>query len=73
MDNRIDSGNIEGSHEGGIGAVGRQHREAGVADLCARRETATLPGALVIHEKESQLGIGCDRSTQAATKNILFD
>src|ERR1035441_8850785 len=43
------------------------------ADDSPRRVAALLTGALVVEEKETQLGIRPDGSTHTPTKNVLFD
>src|SRR5713226_3419131 len=62
----------QGGGDGGSRAVRGQRRESRVVDLRARRESAALPRALVVHKEKAEFLL-YNRPTQTAAKNVLLD
>src|SRR5713226_2613229 len=68
-------GEVCGAKGGGDrrrGAVRGQRRESRVVDLRARRESAALPRALIIHKEKAEFLL-YNRPSQTAAKNILLN
>src|SRR5439155_3030578 len=54
-------------------AIGRQRRNSRIADRGSRREAAALARALIVQEKETQLGIRPNWTAQTAAEDVLLD